>query len=190
MNLYPFIEAEKAGSGNVTRACELLQVSRAAYYAQRTGFGCKRRREDAELTEAIKDVHEQSKGRYGAPRIHAELRRCDRRHGKKRIARLMRRAGVCGRTPMWKKTTIPTQPPRPEPTSSAVTSPPTPASSTVAGAATSATCRPGRAGSTSPPSSTSHPAAQSGSRWPATSEPSSSPTRSPTRSRPATPPPA
>ena len=36
MNVYPFIEAENAGSGNVKRACELLQVSRAAYYARRT----------------------------------------------------------------------------------------------------------------------------------------------------------
>ena len=33
MNVYPFIEAEKASSGNVKRACELLKVSRAAYYA-------------------------------------------------------------------------------------------------------------------------------------------------------------
>ncbi len=30
---YPFIEAEKAGRRNVKRACELLKVSRAAYYA-------------------------------------------------------------------------------------------------------------------------------------------------------------
>ena len=35
MNVYPFIEAEKQGSGNVKRACELLKVSRAAYYAAR-----------------------------------------------------------------------------------------------------------------------------------------------------------
>ncbi|HEX3782774.1 MAG TPA: hypothetical protein VHX38_24170 [Pseudonocardiaceae bacterium] len=33
MNVYPFIEAENAGSGNVKRACELLMVSRAACYA-------------------------------------------------------------------------------------------------------------------------------------------------------------
>ena len=31
MNVYPFIEAEKAERRNVKRACELLQVSRAAY---------------------------------------------------------------------------------------------------------------------------------------------------------------
>jgi hypothetical protein len=37
VNVYPFIEAEKQDSGNVTRACELLKVSRAAFYAHRAG---------------------------------------------------------------------------------------------------------------------------------------------------------
>ena len=107
MNVYPFIEAEKLERRNVKRACELLQVSRAAYYAARDGQPSRRDRDDAELIEAIRSVHEDSKGRYGAPRIHAELRRAGRRHGKKRIARLMRRARLRGRTPKrWKKTTI------------------------------------------------------------------------------------
>jgi hypothetical protein len=35
VNVYPFIEAEKAQQRNVKRACELLEVSRAAYYAHR-----------------------------------------------------------------------------------------------------------------------------------------------------------
>ena len=35
MNLYPFIEAERAQQRTVKRACELLEVSRAAYYAHR-----------------------------------------------------------------------------------------------------------------------------------------------------------
>ena len=52
--------------------------------------------------------HKRSKGRYGAPRIHAELRRQGRRHSRKRVARLMRQAGLAGRAPKrWKKTTIP-----------------------------------------------------------------------------------
>ena len=50
MSVYPFIEAEKQGSRNVKRACELLEVSRAAYYAARTGQPCGRGRQDAELT--------------------------------------------------------------------------------------------------------------------------------------------
>ena len=61
-----------------------------------------------ELTAQIKAEHKRSKGRYGAPRIHAELRRQGRRHSRKRVARLMRQAGLAGRAPKrWKKTTIP-----------------------------------------------------------------------------------
>jgi transposase InsO family protein len=56
----------------------------------------------------IKAEHKRSKGRYGAPRIHAELRRQGRRHSRKRVARLMRQTGLAGRAPRrWKKTTIP-----------------------------------------------------------------------------------
>ena len=106
MNCYPFIEAEKAGRRNAARACALLKVSRAAFYAHLSGPS-RRERADAELTGQIRDVHEHSKGRYGAPRIHAELRRRGRRHSRKRVARLMRSAGICGRAPRrWKKTTI------------------------------------------------------------------------------------
>ena len=107
MNVYPFIEAEKRQQRNVRRACELLQVSRAAYYAQRSNEPCQRDREDCELLTAIRQEHAASKGRYGAPRIHAQLRRGGRRHGRKRVARLMRDAGLRGRTPKrWRKTTI------------------------------------------------------------------------------------
>jgi transposase InsO family protein len=106
VNCYPFIEAERAGRRNVKRACALLKVSRAAFYQHRSGPS-PRDRDDAELTGQIQDVHEQSKGRYGAPRVHAELRRRGRRHSRKRVARLMRRAGIRGKTPKrWRKTTI------------------------------------------------------------------------------------
>ena len=107
MNCYRFIEAEKAQQRSVKRACELLKVSRAAFYAARSGQPCERDRQDAALTARIKAEHKRSRGRYGAPRIHAELRRQGRRHSRKRIARLMRRAGLAGRAPKrWKKTTI------------------------------------------------------------------------------------
>jgi transposase InsO family protein len=106
VNCYPFIEAEKAGRRNVSRACALLQVSRAAFYAHLSGPS-RRERADAELTGQIRSVHDESKGRYGAPRVHAELRRRGRRHSRKRVARLMRAAGICGRAPRrWRKTTI------------------------------------------------------------------------------------
>ena len=90
MNVYPFIEAEKAQRRNVKRACELLKVCRAAYYAARGGQPCEHDRDDAALTVLITAEHKRSRGRYGAPRIHAELRRQGRRHSRKRVARLMR----------------------------------------------------------------------------------------------------
>jgi transposase InsO family protein len=59
------------------------------------------------LTAEIRAVHKESRGRYGAPRVHAELRRKGHRHGRKRIARLMRQDGLAGRAARrWKKTTI------------------------------------------------------------------------------------
>jgi transposase InsO family protein len=108
VNLYPFIEAEKAQQRNVKRACELLEVSRAAYYAHCTDSPSTRQLVDQELTEHIRQAHQASKGRYGAPRIHAQLRRDGHRHGRKRIARLMRAVGLHGRTPRrFKRTTTP-----------------------------------------------------------------------------------
>jgi transposase InsO family protein len=108
VNVYPFIEAEQAGSRNVKRACELLKVSRSAYYQRHRGHQSERDRVDRTLTEQITAVHEQSKGTYGAPRIHAELAATGHRHGRKRIARLMRTAGIAGRCPRrWRTTTIP-----------------------------------------------------------------------------------
>jgi len=107
VNVYPFIEAEKAQQHNVKRACQLLEVSRSAYYAHRAGPS-QRTVQDAGLTEQIITVHEESGGTYGAPRVHAELREQGRRHSRKRIARLMRAAGRRGRAPRrWRTTTVP-----------------------------------------------------------------------------------
>lgn len=105
MTVYPFIEAEKAAERNVARACELLEVSRSAYYAQRNTTPSTRQVEEKELTAAIVRLHEQSKGVYGAPKIHADLKDEGRDHGRKRVARIMREQGLCGKTPKRFKTT-------------------------------------------------------------------------------------
>jgi transposase InsO family protein len=108
VNCYPFIEAEKSRRRNVKRACELLKVSRSAYYAARDGRPSDRAARDADLAARVKTVHEESKGRYGSPRVHAALRAQGKRHSRKRVARLMRQAGLQGRAAKrWKKTTIP-----------------------------------------------------------------------------------
>jgi transposase InsO family protein len=104
----PFIEAENAQQHSVKRACELLEVSRAAYYTHHAEVPSPRQQVDVELTEHIRAAHTASKGRYGAPRIHAQLRREGHRHSRKRIARLMRVAGLHGCIPRrFKRTTIP-----------------------------------------------------------------------------------
>jgi len=106
MKLYPFIEAEKVAARSVARACVLLGVSRSAYYTHRAGPS-PRQVADAALAAEITTVHAQSKGRYGAPRVHAVLARKGHRHGRKRIARIMAAHGLAGREPRrWKKTTI------------------------------------------------------------------------------------
>ena len=80
---------------------------RAASYANGADSPSTRQLVDQELTEHIRQAHQGSKGRYGAPRIHAQLRRDGHRHGRKRIARLLRAAGLHGRTPRrFKRTTI------------------------------------------------------------------------------------
>jgi transposase InsO family protein len=112
VNVYLFIEAEKSKRRNVKRACVLLKVSRSAFYVDRSAGPSKRQRDDAELTDAIVAVYDESEGTYGAPRVHAELADQGRRHGRKRIARLMRAAGRRGRAPKrWRTTTVPTRAP-------------------------------------------------------------------------------
>lgn len=105
MRLWPFIEAEEAGQRSVKRACDLLEVSRAAYYEQRKHVPSRRALDDAELTGRIKQIHAASKGTYGAPRIHAQLRRDGICCAKKRVARLMVRAGLAGRCPRKRRRT-------------------------------------------------------------------------------------
>lgn len=108
MSVWPFIEAEEAGHHSVKRACELLEVSRAAFYEYRKHEPSSRELSDAELTEKIRVIHATSKGTYGSPRVHCELRNQGVHVGKKRIARLMVAAGLEGRCKKkWRKTTIP-----------------------------------------------------------------------------------
>lgn len=107
MNVYPFVEAEKVERRNVRRACALLEVSRAAYYQWRQQVPSARVREDEALAEQIRTIHTRSYGTYGAPRIHAALRRDGSHVGRKRVARLMREhqwVGRCRRR--FKRTTV------------------------------------------------------------------------------------
>ncbi len=95
MSCFRFIAAEKAHHA-VTLLCRVLQVSRAGFYAfQRRGRSA-RAVADAELGAQVLAIHGTSRGTYGAPRIHAELRFRGVTCARKRIARLMRAAGLAG----------------------------------------------------------------------------------------------
>jgi putative transposase len=80
----------------VATMCRLLEVSTSGYYAWRARQPSARACEDAELTAAIRHFHAASKGIYGAPKIHADLAAAGHRVGRKRVARLMRAAGLQG----------------------------------------------------------------------------------------------
>ncbi|GAC1335794.1 MAG: hypothetical protein NVSMB22_28420 [Chloroflexota bacterium] len=92
---FAFIEREKAHH-SVAMLCQALAVSVSGYYAWHKRGPSTRAREDAILTERIRTIHEKSRQTYGAPRIHAELVEADTRCGRKRVARLMRVAGLVG----------------------------------------------------------------------------------------------
>jgi putative transposase len=76
--------------------CRVLEVSASGYYAWRVRPPSARAREDGELLERILAIHADSRGTYGAPRVQAELRAQGIRISRKRVARLMRQAGVHG----------------------------------------------------------------------------------------------
>ena len=96
--MYPFIEAERAAAQRVVKACALLEVSRAAYYQWRQQVPSERQRRDAELGERIATLHQQSRGTYGVPRVHQQLRREGVACGKKRVAHLLGERGLAGRS--------------------------------------------------------------------------------------------
>jgi len=89
------VEQERANHG-VARMCRVLGVSPSGYYAWRGRRPSRRKQEDHELLERIRGIWEGSRGTYGAARVWAELRACGVRCGRKRVARLMRDAGLVG----------------------------------------------------------------------------------------------
>ena len=76
--------------------CRVLGVSPSGYYAWRGRGPSPRAQRDEELREGIRAIHEDSRGTYGVPRVHAELAARGWRVSRKRVARLMREAGLAG----------------------------------------------------------------------------------------------
>jgi putative transposase len=93
---FSFIATEKA-CYPVALMCRVLQVSRSGYYAWGKRPAAERRRQDQRLTLEVAAIHAESRGRYGSPRVHAELHQRGQRIARKRVARLMRAAGLRAR---------------------------------------------------------------------------------------------
>ncbi len=80
----------------VVMMCRVLKVSRSGYYTWRVRPESERSKTDREVTQAIERLHKASKGTYGSPRITADLKDEGNRHGRHKVARLMRLAGLKG----------------------------------------------------------------------------------------------
>ena len=74
--------------------CRVFEVSPSGYYAWLKRSESRRMREDRRLLVEIKAIHQQSRGTYGSPRVHAELKARRMCHGRNRVARLMRDNGI------------------------------------------------------------------------------------------------
>ena len=90
---FRFIEDRRADYP-VTILCDVLGVSPAGYYAWRSRPESQRSAANREIVDDIKQVHRDTSGRYGSPRIHAELKAQGRRVSRGRIERLMRHHGI------------------------------------------------------------------------------------------------
>ncbi|MCZ7542260.1 MAG: IS3 family transposase [Anaerolineae bacterium] len=98
---YAFI-AGHAGEYAVRRMCQVLGVSPSGYYAWLNRPPSARQQTNEPLLAAIRGEYDASRQTYGSPRIHAALRQQGLRVGRKRVARLMRSAGLVAKGP-WRK---------------------------------------------------------------------------------------
>lgn len=84
---------------SIAMLCDLLLVSSSGFYDwdRRRRTPRPRAQKDQALVERITRIHAESRQTYGSPRIVDELRARGQRHGRNRIARLMKSMGLCGR---------------------------------------------------------------------------------------------
>lgn len=103
--MYELIHAERENVP-VARACRVLGVARSGYYKWLHAEPSTRSIDDAVLAAEVKEVFDNHRGRYGAPRVRRALQRRGPRPSKKRVARMMRILGLRAHTPRrFRKTT-------------------------------------------------------------------------------------
>ncbi len=94
---YQFIASQRSAFG-VEKMCRLFAVSRSGFYRWSRGAESKRATENRLLLDNIQCIYEAAKGRYGSPRITAELRDQGYACSRPRVARLMRKHAIRART--------------------------------------------------------------------------------------------
>ncbi|MFE5587225.1 IS3 family transposase [Kitasatospora sp. NPDC056531] len=96
---FRFVE-DHHGAWGVKRICRVLGIARSSFYDWRAGEQALRARKRAEdlLAAEIAVIHLASRGAYGVPRVHAELRRQGRAVNRKKVERIMRERGITGIT--------------------------------------------------------------------------------------------
>lgn len=100
----------------VKTMCRVLEVSRSGFYVWRKREPSARAEANAELLEVIEEIHAESDGTYGAPRVHAELEDRGPQASLNRVARVMREAEIQGVSPRkWRRTTLRAKGARPAP---------------------------------------------------------------------------
>jgi len=89
---------ERRAEWPVTHMCRVLEVSRAGFYAWRSRAPSAAQVRREALTEQVARIHAQVKGRYGSPRVHAELVARGTPCCENTVARVMREAGIAAKT--------------------------------------------------------------------------------------------
>jgi putative transposase len=106
VSVFRFIAAQRANY-SISLMCRVLDVSRSGFHAWQRRVPSDRTLTDAWLVERIARVHRESRGTYGARRVHAALRQQGVRVGRKRVERLMRAQRLSGTVPRKRaRTTI------------------------------------------------------------------------------------
>ena len=96
--------------------CRVLGVSPSGFYAWRKRPPSARSHADAQLSLRVSKIHQRSDATYGAPRVHAELAAAGIKVGRKRVARLLKKAGLVGVSRRkWIHTTVRDRSARPAP---------------------------------------------------------------------------
>jgi putative transposase len=92
---FAFIQAQEVAFP-VQILCRVLAVSRSGYYAWKSRPKPALDAKTVALEAEVRAAHRRSRGTYGSPRIHRELRARGIRVGRKRVERVMRETGLRG----------------------------------------------------------------------------------------------